>query len=605
MEREASAERMEREASAERMEREASAEREGRGWKTMASFPAGLRAVATAASLAIAMPTSAATKAIKAGRLIDPAGEVITDAVVVVDNDRIASVGTGAPPVGAEVIDLGTLTIIPGLIDVHTHMTYYWDRAPGTRPLDQPRRPTGVTTVLAFDNARRTLETGVTTVRDLGASNEVDYAMRDLINMGRMIGPRMFVAGQGLSAGRDLRVDPDAFREQAEARIAAGADWIKIFGSRGSFQSVETTQTVPFEAMKAVVDAAHAKNHRVAIHSYGPSGVKDAVRAGADSVEHGIDLDDETLAEMVRRGTVWVPTIDHNRYYVEARDEYGFAPETIPPLQAYIEKNLESARRAVKAGVRIAMGSDAVFSMFGQNTRELGWFVKAGMTPAQALASATTVGAALLGHERDLGAIAPGYFADIAAIDGDPLSDVNVLINRIVWVMKGGAVVVDKRAGEAGRAGQPSVAEASAQVVSRTESAAAVGAADESAVRQMVEQFLLHLGNHEFDKVAAGLASKALIVVTRQRDGAWTNSYQTGEEWIAALKRNPNPTMFREPITNVKVTIDSDQLAYVRADFQVLRDGAAQSHGVDHFTLVREPSGWKIAVVAYTSLPGR
>src|SRR4029079_6359274 len=169
-----------------------------------------------------------------------------------------------------------------------THMTYFWDRTPGTRPLGQPRRPAGVTTVLAAENARRTLETGVTTVRDLGASNEVDYAMRDLINMGRMVGPRMFVAGQGLSAGRGGAPPiPDAFRQQAEARIAAGSDWVKVFGSRGSYQSVDTTQTVTFEEMKAVVDAAHAKNHRVAIHSYGASGVKDAVRAGADSVEHG------------------------------------------------------------------------------------------------------------------------------------------------------------------------------------------------------------------------------------------------------------------------------------------------------------------------------
>jgi imidazolonepropionase-like amidohydrolase len=201
---------------------------------------------------------------------------------------------------------------------------------------------------------------------------------------------------------------------------------------------------VTFEEMKAVVDAAHAKNHRVAIHSYGPSGVKDAVRAGADSVEHGIELDDETIAEMVRRGTVWVPTIDHNRYYVDAKDEFGFAADTIPPLQAYIEKNLESTRRAVKAGVKIAMGSDAVYTMFGQNTRELGWLVKAGMTPAQALQSATTVGAALLGMERSLGAIAPGYFADIVAVEGDPLADVNALIGSVRWVMKGGQVVVDR-----------------------------------------------------------------------------------------------------------------------------------------------------------------
>jgi imidazolonepropionase-like amidohydrolase len=393
----------------------------------------------------LAGSASAATKAIKAGKVIDPSGKVITNAVIVVDNDRITSVGTGAPPAGAEVIDLSRYTIIPGLIDVHTHMTYYWDRAPGTRPLGQPRRPAGVTTVLAAENARRTLETGVTTIRDLGASNEVDYAMRDLINMGRMVGPRMFVAGQGISAGRGGGPpNPDAFRQQAEARIAAGSDWIKVFGSRGSYQSVDTTQTVTFEEMKAVVDAAHARQHRVAIHSYGPSGVKDAVRAGADSVEHGIDLDDETIAEMVGRGTVWVPTIDHNRYYVDAKDEFGFAPETIPPLQAYIEKNLESTRRAFKAGVKIAMGSDAVYTMFGQNTRELAWFVKAGMTPSQALASATTIPAALLGMETSLGATAPGFFADIVAIDGDPLADVNAVINGVRWVMKGGVVLVDR-----------------------------------------------------------------------------------------------------------------------------------------------------------------
>jgi ketosteroid isomerase-like protein len=319
--------------------------------------------------------------------------------------------------------------------------------------------------------------------------------------------------------------------------------------------------------------------------------VKDAVRAGADSVEHGVDLDDETIAEMVRRGTVWVPTIDHNRYYVDARDEYQFAPETIAPLQAYIEKNLESTRRAFKAGVKIGMGSDAVYTMFGQNTRELEWFVKAGMTPAQALATATTIPAALLDKSSELGAIAPGYFADLIAVEGDPLADIGVVIAKVRWVMKGGAVVVDQTApgqsagaGGAGQAGQ---------------------AGEEQAVRDTVEAFLLHLGNHQFDAVAADLATKALVIVTRQRDGQWANSYQTGEEWIAALKRNPNPTTFREPLTNVHVTIDSGQLAYVRADFQVLRDGQPQSTGVDQFTLTREGGSWKIGVVAYTSVPAR
>lgn len=514
-----------------------------------------------------------ATTAIKAGRLVDPATGVVTiDAVIVVDRDRITSVGTTVPA-GADVIDMSRFTVIPGLIDVHTHITYVWDRAPGTRPLSQPRRPAAVTALLAAENAARTLDTGVTTIRDLGAANEVDYAMRDLINRGLMRGPRMFVAGQGLSAPRDTPPDPARLRQQAEARIAAGSDWVKIFGSRGSYQSVETTQTVTFDEMKAVVDAAHAAQHRVAIHSYGPSGVRDAVRAGADSVEHGIELDAETIAEMVRRGTVWVPTIDHNRYYIDARDEFGFADDTIPPLRAYIDANLESARRAFTAGVTFAMGSDAVYTMFGQNTRELGWFVKAGMTPLQALQAATVNGAALLGQSTTLGRIAPGYFADLVAVDGDPLADVNVVIDRVRWVMKAGQTVVD-RAREAG-------------------------------VQDAVEAFLLHLGGGDFDKVAGDLAAKAIVVIARERNGEWANSYQSGEDWLAALKRGATFTPFREVLTNATVTIDSEALGYLRADFQIIRNGQVVSHGVDQFTLTREGGVWRIAALAYTSLPNR
>jgi imidazolonepropionase-like amidohydrolase len=538
-------------------------------WCRFTSRPiAAIGCIAVAVSAATPGVTSAATRAIKAARMIDATGHSLANVVIIVDNDRITSVGTAPPPAGAEVIDLGPLTLVPGLIDVHTHMTYFWDRAPGTRPLGQPRRPAGVTVVLAAENARRTLQSGVTTVRDLGASNETDYAMRDLITMGRMIGPRMFVAGQGLSAQRNTAPNPELYRQNAEARIAAGSDWVKIYGSRGSFQSVDTTQTVTFEEMKAAVDAAHAKGHRVAIHSYGASGVRDAVRAGADSVEHGIELDDQTIAEMVRRGTVWVPTIDHNRYYVDAKDEFQFEADTIPPLKDYIEKNLESTRKAVKAGVTLAMGSDAVYTMFGQNTRELGWFVRAGMTPWQALQTATTNAAKLLGKETELGAIAPGYFADLVAVEGDPLTDINAVIDHVRWVMKGGAVVVD----------------------------------EQQDVQAAVERFLQHLGDGQFDKVAADLAPKAIVVVARVGTG---NTYQTGDEWLAALKRNTNFTKFREPISHVQVTIDSSALAYLRADFEVVRDGKAVSHGVDQFTLTRENGEWKVAVVAYTSMATR
>ena len=202
-------------------------------------------------------------------------------------------------------------------------------------------------------------------------------------------------------------------------------------------------QTFTFDEMKAAADAAHKSGRKLAVHSYGPDGAHDAVLAGADSIEHATDMDEQTIAEMARRGTFYVPTIDHNRYYVEYRQQFGYGEDVAARLNDYIRRNLETARRAYKAGVRFAMGSDAVFTMFGQNTRELEWYVKAGMTPEQALATATSNGAALLGMEKSLGAVAPGYFADIVAVEGDPLQDIQVVTRKVRWVMKGGRVVVD------------------------------------------------------------------------------------------------------------------------------------------------------------------
>jgi imidazolonepropionase-like amidohydrolase len=395
-------------------------------------------------TLVMASSAQAQTKAIRFGKLWD-GSTMTTDAVVVVNGDRIVSVGAGnaAVPAGAEVIDLRKYTGIPGLIDLHTHITYYWDRQPGTRPRGQRRLP-AVTVYLAQDNARRTLETGVTTVRDLNAGNDMDLAMRELTASGAMIGPRLFVSGPGLCAQQGPP-DPERMKKLVEDRAKAGVDWIKVFGSRGSFESVETTQTVTFDEMKAVVDAAHALGKKVAIHSYGSSGVRDAVRAGADSVEHGADVDDDTFREMVKRGTVWVPTVDHNRYYIDAAAEYGFAAGSEVALKDYIERNLESVRHAFKLGVKIGMGSDAVYSMFGQNTRELEWMVKAGMTPVQALATATTTPAELLGMGDRLGRIAPGFLADLVAVNGDPTADVRILFTGVGWVMKAGTVVVDRK----------------------------------------------------------------------------------------------------------------------------------------------------------------
>jgi imidazolonepropionase-like amidohydrolase len=371
----------------------------------------------------------------------------ISGASIVVTGRRITAVGTNIDvPSGAREIDLRRYTALPGLIDLHTHVTYFWDRAAGTTPLRPGRRRTPEETAdAAAENARLTLETGVTTIRDLGGSGGADILMRDRVARGLLAGPRMFVAGRGISAARGGGPASEAMRAEVDARLDSGSDWIKVYASRGSFDSVDTTQTLAFDQIKAIVDAAHARGRKVAVHSYGASGVKDAVRAGADSVEHGIDLDDETLAEMVKRRTVWVPTIDHNRYYVDAKDEYGFSAEAIPPLQRYIAANLDSARRAVKAGVRLGMGSDAVFTGFGHNTRELEWFVKAGMTPAQALQTATLTAADLLGQSDSLGRIKAGFLADLVAVEGAPLKDVESITNGVRWVMKDGAVVVDRR----------------------------------------------------------------------------------------------------------------------------------------------------------------
>jgi len=398
-------------------------------------------------------------KAVRFGKLWDGHGKVWTSAIVIVEAGKIRAVTTDASaiPQGAEVIDLSKYTGLPGLIDVHTHMTMYTDEKPGEPMLKQlTANSPAVEVFLARKGAMRTLESGVTTVRDLGADQYMDIAMRDLINHGEMIGPRMFVVGYGLyitntpykpglnlPAGGIADGVPEVLRVVRQ-QIAAGADWIKMYASTGTDDDVTGFQTYNYEEIKAAVDTAHQFGKKIAIHSYGPAGARDAVRAGTDSLEHAADMDDATIQEMVKRGTYYIPTIDHNRYYLDNGDKIGYAPGYKERLQAFIPRNLETTRRAFKAGVKIAMGSDAIYTMFGENTRELGWFVKAGMTPEQALQTATVNAAALLGKEKELSAVAPGYLADLVAVEGDPLADINVVLNNVKWVMTNGNVVVDK-----------------------------------------------------------------------------------------------------------------------------------------------------------------
>ncbi|MGD0735272.1 MAG: amidohydrolase family protein [Terracidiphilus sp.] len=418
-----------------------------------------LGAVSTAATAQTKAVAAAQTTVVRFGVLVCEKGKVIRDATVVIDGDHITKVGGSeiAIPEGAKVIDLHRFTGIPGMIDVHTHMTYYWDKTPGTRPWTQLGTfGPAVTVFLAQESARKALETGVTTVRDLGSFDYMDIAMRNLVNRGAMTGPRMFVAAYGLhitaAPYRPGVVEPDPGRADgvaevqrvARQQIAAGADWVKMYGSTGSGEDVTGHETYTYEEMKAAADVAHQAGKRIAIHSYGPEGARDAVRAGTDSVEHAIDIDDETLKAMVKQGTVYVPTVAHNQYYINHKDEFGYDQAAVDGLTGYIQKNVETVRRAIKFHVKIAMGSDAVFTGFGENTDELAWLVKAGMTPAEALDAATGVGAELLGKADVLGRVAPGAFADLVAVEGDPLSDIDVVVHHVKWVMKGGKVVVDR-----------------------------------------------------------------------------------------------------------------------------------------------------------------
>jgi imidazolonepropionase-like amidohydrolase len=401
--------------------------------------------------------TAASTPALlRFSAIVDGTGERAPGREILVEHGVIVALGdslSGRFP-GARCVDLGDLTAIPGLIDTHVHVTYGLcgpSRGDAWQQLLQettgPKR-----LVAAIGNAARMLESGITSARDLFALDHVDFYLRELIDRGVVPGPRLFLSGTGIHP----LVMPPAASGTEEERIASlgqrarevadsGAEWLKIFATTGTGSDLTGEQIYRYAEMSAATEIAHAKGLRVAVHVYGPKAVPDAIRAKVDSIEHAVDVDDDLLRAWAASGIFYVPTVDHNRYYADHRHEYGYDEAAERALRAFVPRNVAMVRRAHQAGVPIAMGSDAVMTMFGDNSRELEWFVAAGMTPGEALRAATLNAARLLGQQDHLGRLAPGFAADIAAVSGQPLTDIRAVTRQVVWVMKAGEVVVCKR----------------------------------------------------------------------------------------------------------------------------------------------------------------
>jgi len=388
--------------------------------------------------------------------VVDGTGEVLPGKEVVIVGDRIIATGTNllSQFADAEVHDLSDFTAVPGLIDAHVHVTYGLVTPPQGDAWEQLLQRTSPAQRLeaARINAELMLQQGITGARDLFALDGVDFQLRLLIQGGEVRGPNLWLSGTGIHP----LVMPHLTEPQA--RIAAmvqranevadsGAEWLKIFATTGTADDLSGQQIYNFEEIKAATEAAHARGLKVALHAYGPSAVSDAIRAGVDSVEHAVDVDDETLTAWAASGIPYVPTIDHNRYYADHRDEYGFDEAVVGELRQFTQRNLDMLSRAHRAGIPIVFGSDAVMSMFSQNTLELEWFVNAGMSLAEILQSATINAATLLGESENRGRIAAGYRADLIAVEGNPLEDITALTRRVAWVMQGGSVVFKQEKG--------------------------------------------------------------------------------------------------------------------------------------------------------------
>jgi imidazolonepropionase-like amidohydrolase len=396
--------------------------------------------------------------AVRAARLISPKdGKVLTDQVVVIENDRITRVGANLEvPKGTRLIDLGSATLLPGLIDCHTHITggdpgNYYERMFRLSPIDYAVR--------AHLYARRTLDAGFTSARDVGAGEYIDVALRKAIEDGTLPGPRLQVASLpvGATGGHvDLtgfspylsfkEFSPvadgvDEIRKAVRERVKHGADLIKIMATAGVLSEEESVGAPQYTQaeLDAAVDEAAMWHKKVAAHAHGAEGIKRAIRAGVASVEHGSLLDEEGIRLMKERGTYLVADIYNDDYILAefARLQY---PQKIIDKEKLIGRlQRENFQKAVRAGVKVAFGSDAGVYPHGWNGKQFAHMVRWGLTPLQAIQAATVNAADLLGWNEKVGQIGPGFYADLIAVPGDPLKDITEL-ERVRFVMKGGVI---------------------------------------------------------------------------------------------------------------------------------------------------------------------
>jgi len=403
------------------------------------------------------------TVVVRAGHLLDvKSGKMLANQSIVIQGDKIVSVGgTAEAPAGAQVINLSNATVLPGLIDAHTHITFNPSFGYSMLGISAPREA-----LIGAKNARITLEAGFTTVRNVGASDFTDVALRDAINAGDVTGPRMIVSGPALSitgghcdnnllpyeyhaTGGGVADGVEAVQHKTREIIKYGADVIKICATGGVLSKGDDPNAAQFtlEEMKAIVADAHRLGRKVAAHAHGAQGVIWASEAGVDSVEHGHLMNDEAIATLKKNGTYLVPTL----YLLDWQREHA-AEANLPDFLRHKMEMVSAAgmgnvKKAFAAGVKIGFGTDAAVYPHGLNAHEFAVYVKLGMTPLQAIQTSTVNDADLLGWSEKIGTVEAGKFADLIAMDGDPLSDVTTL-ERVKFVMKGGEVVRNSYLGQ-------------------------------------------------------------------------------------------------------------------------------------------------------------